>query len=404
MQSVESALVVDDDLFVRTTIMQQLRTVGLHRVEGAADGGEARRRLASGERFDVVITDLLMPGEDGLQLLRALSTEHAAPSVILISGLESKLLQAAEQIAQQRGIRVLGSLVKPISTVTLRTLLERAGAPQERDTEPAGGGEAPDITPEELMAALHGDEIHIALQPQVRTLDNRPYGAEALARWTPAGRKPIPPALFVALAERSNLITALTDTIVRQAFATAADWQHRGLGLHVSVNLAPLTLGSLDTPDRLVAAARAAGASPGRIVLEVTEGGIVDQGTNVLEVLTRLRLAGFGISIDDFGTGYSSLQRLNWVPFTELKIDQSFVKAAPGDAKARSIVQSSIVLARDLGLISVAEGVETAEQRSLLGELGCNVLQGYYVSPPLPPEEASAWLSTRIDNGSDADR
>lgn len=386
-----SVLVVDDDPFVRSTLIRQLSTLGVKDVDGAADGGEARACVERKQQpFDVIITDLQMPGEDGLQLLRKLSGDRPGPAVILISGLDARMLRTAEEIAHQRGIRVLGCVMKPVSTGTLEAVLARA-------SEPADAGIAPqrprDIAPEELMAALASDQIRIAVQPQLRLIDGRPCGVEALARWTRSNGESVPPPQFVALAERHHLIGAMTDRVVRQAFALAGDWASAGLDLKVSVNLAPLNLAELDLPDRLLKLAQDAGISSSHLVLEVTESGIAGGAANVLEVLGRLRLAGFGISIDDFGTGYSSLQRLNWVPFTELKIDRSFVIAVSFDAKARSIVHSSLTLARDLGLTSVAEGVETAEQLEILRNLGCDVVQGFYVSKPLAPEEMVSWVA-----------
>lgn len=393
MTSDLSVLVVDDDAFVRRTLMRQLESLSISEVAGADSGASAHERIAQrGEPFDVVISDLQMPGEDGLQLLRKLSGEGPRPAVILISSFDPRLLRTAEEIAKQLGVRVLGSVVKPVSTRSLGALLERARAPRSRSPAPT---QEADVTPEELMAALAAEQIRIAVQPQLRLADQRVHGVEALARWTRTGGHPVPPSQFIRLAESHHLISPLTDQVVRQAFSLAAHWQSLGLDLSVSVNLAPMSLDDLDFPDRLHRQAQQMGVPSSRLVLEVTESGMSDAPANLLEVLGRLRLAGFGISIDDFGTGYSSLQRLSWVPFTELKIDRSFVMAAPDDSKARSILQSSLSLARDLGLISVAEGVETAAHLELLGELGCDVVQGYYLSRPLPPSELPGWVGSR---------
>ncbi|MFA5938335.1 MAG: EAL domain-containing response regulator [Sinimarinibacterium sp.] len=397
-----SVLVVDDDPFVRSTLIRQLSTLGVADVAGAADGGEAGVCIAKKQPpYDVIITDLQMPGEDGLQLLRKLSSDHPGPAVILISGLDARMMRTAEEIARQRGIRIIGSVMKPVSTNTLQALLARASNPAEASVVPQP---AQDIAPEELMAALASNQIQVAVQPQVRLLDGLACGVEALARWTRTNGEAVPPQQFVALAEKHHLISALTERVVRQAFDLAAGWQAAGLDLKVSVNLAPLNLAELDLPDRLLKLAQDIGIPSGRLVLEVTESGISGGAANVLEVLGRLRLAGFGISIDDFGTGYSSLQRLNWVPFTELKIDRSFVVAAPLDAKARSIVHSSLTLARDLGLTSVAEGVETAEQMEILRDMGCDVVQGFYLSKPLAPGDMASWVAARADAASAASR
>lgn len=173
-----SVLVVDDDPFVRSTLIRQLSTLDVADVAGAADGREAGALFARRQPpYDVIITDLQMPGEDGLQLLRKLSGDHPGPAVILISGLDARMLRTAEEIAHQRGIRVLGSVMKPVSTSTLQALLERASRPAQVS---AVAPQAQDIAPEELMAALASNQIRIAVQPQLRLLDGRVCGVEAL--------------------------------------------------------------------------------------------------------------------------------------------------------------------------------------------------------------------------------
>lgn len=392
-----SVLVVDDDDFVRSTLLRQLATLGVARSAGAASGEQARALLAQAT-YDIVITDLQMPGEDGLQLLRSVAENQPQAAVILISGVDPRLLRAADDVARLRGIHVLGSLTKPVSTIDLRTLIDGIDTP--RATKPASAIIAPlPIDAERLRKALEDNQITIALQPQALIKDGRICGAEALARWTDPEFGPIPTQDFIELAEQSDLIELLTDSVVKQSFAIAADWAQIGLPVRLSINLSPATLYALDAPEKLLSQAHAAGVSPDQITLEVTERGISGDATDILEVLARLRLLGFRLALDDFGTGFSSLERLNRMPFTELKLDRSFVIMAPTDAKARSILHSSLVLARDLGLFTVAEGVETAEQLALLRDLGCDAIQGYWLSPAMPPSALPAWASPRIDSG-----
>ncbi len=390
-----SVLVVDDDDFVRSTLLRQLAALGVARSTGAASGEQARELLAQAA-YDVVITDLQMPGEDGLQLLRSVAENQPDTAVILISGVDSRLLRAADDVARLRGIHVLGSLTKPVSTIDLRTLLGSLGAPKAE--RPVAISPLP-IDAARLRRALESDQITIALQPQALIKDGRICGAEALARWTDPEFGPIPAQDFVELAERSGLIGLLTERVVKQSFDIAAHWAQIGLPVRLSINLSPGTLDALDAPEMLLSQAHAAGVSPDQITLEVTERGISGDATDILEVLARLRLLGFRLALDDFGTGFSSLERLNRMPFTELKLDRSFVIMAPTDAKARSILHSSLVLARDLGLFTVAEGVETAEQLALLRDLGCDAIQGYWLSPAMPPAALPAWASPRMDSG-----
>jgi EAL domain-containing protein (putative c-di-GMP-specific phosphodiesterase class I) len=187
------------------------------------------------------------------------------------------------------------------------------------------------------------------------------------------------------------MIDDLTWVILEKAASMCRDWQATGLQATVSVNLSLKSLSDHDLADRVTAMVAAQKASPKQVVLEITESAAMTDVAKALENLTRLRMKGFQLSIDDYGTGYSSMQQLSRIPFSELKIDQSFVYSAVEKETARVMLSSSLELAKKLKLKSVAEGVETRAHWNLLRELGCDIAQGYFIAKPMAAAEFQDW-------------
>jgi EAL domain-containing protein (putative c-di-GMP-specific phosphodiesterase class I) len=197
------------------------------------------------------------------------------------------------------------------------------------------------------------------------------------------------------------MMDELTWLILHSAAESCRSWRAAGLDVNVSVNLSAVTLNDVSFADRAFRLVSEAGLEARHLIFEITESAAARELGKALESLSRLRMKGFGLSIDDYGTGYSSMQRLSRVPFTELKIDQSFVKDAPTLASSRAMVESSLQLARKLGIAAVAEGVETAREWELLQSLGCPVAQGYYIAKPMDAAEFFEWaqVSERAQAG-----
>jgi EAL domain-containing protein (putative c-di-GMP-specific phosphodiesterase class I) len=213
---------------------------------------------------------------------------------------------------------------------------------------------------------------------------------EALVRWDDPELGPIEPSRFVPLAEEHGLIDELTQWGLRTILRQWLDWREEGIDTHLAFNISALSLQHLDFPDLVERMCRALDVPTDRLALELTEGA-TQPLVKLMDTLTRFRIKGIGLAIDDFGTGYSSMLQLRRLPFTEVKIDQAFVADVAHSRDSRLIVQSIIELAHGLGLTATAEGVETEEQLRVVHELGCDVVQGYLISPPLPPEKLKAW-------------
>ncbi|HZR34560.1 MAG TPA: EAL domain-containing response regulator [Nevskia sp.] len=383
-----SALVIDDDEFVCRTVAAQLRSAGVDDVVAVSDGLQAVQLLNQGGPYSLIVSDLSMPRFDGIQMMRLVAARQPRAAVLLMSSAGAKLLSSAEALARSRGLRILGALPKPVSLEDLRGVVTRL---KEGADKASWNTATPAPTVAELRAAVNGEELHVHVQPQLDARTGALHGVETLARWNSPRHGMVPPASFIAMAENNGLIDGITESMMSKSLAACGAWRRAGLHTRVSVNAPISSMCSLVLPDTIVAIAERHGLEPNQLTLEITESGLMRDPVRSLDVLTRLRLRDVDLAIDDFGCGYSSLQQLKHMPFNELKIDCSFVMAMLKDAESRSIVKSSLALCRELGLRSVAEGVESRAHWDALLELGCDVVQGYYVAKPFPVEQLPVW-------------
>jgi diguanylate cyclase (GGDEF)-like protein len=248
----------------------------------------------------------------------------------------------------------------------------------------------------ELRRALACDELVLHYQPKVAIGDGRVIGVEALVRWQHPERGLLGPAEFVPLAERTGTVSELTLWVLDAALAQCARWRAAGLDLPVAINLAAANIVDPALPDAVAAALARHGVPGDRLECEISEDTMMSDPSRAMDVLGRLRALGLRLSLDDFGTGHSSLAYLKRLPLDEVKIDRSFVLGMSGDENDAVIVRSTIDLARNLGLDVVAEGVEDELTLRGLGELHCDVAQGFHLSRPLPAADLEAWLASRL--------
>jgi predicted signal transduction protein with EAL and GGDEF domain len=244
-----------------------------------------------------------------------------------------------------------------------------------------------------LRKAIDHGHIVVYYQPKAR-LDGTVVGVEALCRWEHETLGLVEPSKFIAVAEHNGLITRLTDYVIDRALRDCALWRAQGRAIGVAINVSPTCLVDIDFPDRFrnLLVKRVVPAE--RVTLEITESGVLEL-TRAHAVLAALNEIGVRLSVDDFGTGYSSLSYLHTLPVQEVKIDRSFVLRLGDDEGGTSIVKAIVDLGHTLGLTVVAEGVEDAEGWEQLVALGCDQIQGYFLSRPLPEEDFTTWLQQR---------
>jgi len=239
----------------------------------------------------------------------------------------------------------------------------------------------------ELHEAIDGDQLVLYYQPKIDLQAGHATGVEALLRWNHPERGLLPPAAFIDAAEANDVIVPLTRWVVGESFRQLAEWNQRGLGLKMQLNLSARNLVDPEEIEEMARMLKRHDVSASQIAMEITERNFAS--ARAQESLLALRAHGFGISVDDFGTGYSALSYLRDMPATEIKIDRSFISAMVADRGA--IVSPVIQMAHNLGLSVVAEGIEELETAQSLRLLGCDSGQGYHFGRPMPAEALEAW-------------
>ncbi len=382
-----SILVIDDSEVQRQHAVRLCFELGAQEVHEACHGRQALEVLAKLSPLpSLIIVDLEMPEMDGIELIETLQERGVRIPIVLLSGHGDALLDSV----QSMGASVVRGLRKPLERADLRGVLLELISPAAPVIERRRAPRTP-IDPPMLVEALRSGGIVPHFQPKVDTRTGLLRGVEALARWHHPLLGMVPPDEFIPMAERMGLIHDLTRSMVEQSFAQCAAWQSRGMRLTLAINMSPQLLANPDIVGEICAQQVRHGLPPSQVVLEITEGSMVETSSAAHSALVRLRLRGFGLSIDDYGTGFSSLQQLSRIPFTELKIDRSFVHGAHRRKSLRVILESALELARRLHLSTVAEGVEHLEDWRLLQDFGCTTAQGWLIAKAMPPEELPAW-------------
>lgn len=384
------ALVVDDDPVMLEIISALLSDAGLASLETAGSGTAALERLAA-RPVDLLVCDLNMPGMDGIRLMSHVASLPNHPAIILLSGEDSRVLDVSRQFAEAKGLTILGVLSKPVDLESLMAALLLYHPATQSPPQ-----SAPEIVlgSERLHIGLNIGSLRLAYQPKVDLKDESLIGVEALLRWEDAELGPVLAPEVVRAAESANLIDALTLAVLTRAVHDRAALVRGGIDINIAFNVSMHNLDNLAIIDRMSEIVTAANDQPHRYTLEVTETHLMENLAHVLEALVRSRLQGFKVAIDDYGTGAATMQFLMQLPSTELKIDRSFIAAAPRSEHGRVLLQSAIELGIRLGQSVVAEGVETETEAQLVRELGCHLGQGYFYARPMNLDELIAWTST----------
>ena len=388
-----SVLVVDDSRVQCDHAVDTCRAAGASDITAASQGMEALSLLRQQPK-DIVLIDLEMPVMDGVELISYIATEHLAKAIIVLSAKDTALIASVGTMAEAEGLAVLATIKKPVS----KELLEKSFAQfyVKTVTNKAIENSALDIESTDLAQAICNSEFELHYQPKLTTKGLLLKGVEALARWKHPVHGYIPPVHFIHEAEQKGLIGILTYHLLELALKQKMEWQKRGLVFNLAFNLSPLSLSNADFADWMFNLVSGYQIKPSDLTLEVTENILLGDVAKSIQTLARLRLRGFCIAIDDYGTGFANAEQLSRVPATELKLDRTMIDGASSKSQLKTILASTVRLAADLGLTTVAEGVETAADFEVLQELGVDMVQGYYFAKPITGESLPAWIVAEL--------
>ncbi len=383
-------LIVEDNPFQRRLAARILEKLGCACVLTASDGKDALGQLATlSSPVHIVLSDLDMPSMDGAALLCHLAKNRLVDAIAVVSGMETALVNTVEEMAGENGLRVLSSVTKPVTHDKMQQLIRQY---RKREKSRAAKEPQQSFPVDEIIKGMEAGAFTTWYQPKVRITDGAWVSSEALVRWQHPCQGLVMPSQFIHVMEENGLIAQLTWLQIQAIVEDLRAWRNKyGRDFSVSINLSPSILQDTNFPCRLAQLIEQHNVPADNIIFEVTENSVMGDTAESLETLARLRIKGTTLSIDDFGTGFSGLMQLDRIPFSELKIDQLFIRNMDTKAASRTIVSSSLDLARRLHMTTVAEGIETLADWKRLASMGCDIAQGFWVARPMPAPTLFQW-------------
>lgn len=384
-------LVAEGEMAQRQALADILVHLGAGHITQAPDGHTALRHFDDGINppVDVGIIDLALPGMDGLELIRRLSEARCRAGIVIIGAQSNAVLFSVETMALAYGINLLGTIPKPVTAGRLAELVANYSAVPLAPPEGVAGRT---FTFAEVGRGLQARQFDPYFQPKIELETGQVKGLEMFARWRHPEYGVLGPEAFIKALEDNHRVDFLDWSMIEKSVAACRTLHDQGIPISFSVNVDQSTLAHPQFMAQIGACLERHRILPDYITFEMTESAVLTTEPHFLERLLRLRMLGFGLAIDDYGTGRSNLQLLARIPFSELKIDRSFVDGASRRAAIGVVLRSCLGLARNLDRRSVAVGVETKQDWDFLQGLGCTYAQGYYIAKPMPVEDFPAWL------------
>jgi EAL domain-containing protein (putative c-di-GMP-specific phosphodiesterase class I)/CheY-like chemotaxis protein len=383
-------LVAEADTTQRNALVDMLGTLGASRVTDVPDGHTALRAFQAGfePKVDVAVIDLALPGMDGLELIRSLASLDCGVRLIVTGAQQPNLMFSVETLAQAYGIDLLGTIAKPVTAPKLRALLDNYAPLAQPGAHPV----EPTFSFSEVGIGLQKRQFEPFFQPKIELATGQVKGLETFARWRHPEHGVLGPSSFIEALEQNNRIDFLDWSMIEVSVERCRWFHDQGTPISISINLAPETLAHPNFIRQITACVGRHRVMPDYLTFEMPESSVLNTDPNFIERLVRLRMMGFGLAIDDYGTGRSNLQLLARIPFSELKIDRSFVDGASKRRPLGTVLRSCLGLAHSLDRMSVAVGVETRQDWDFLQGLGCTYAQGYHIANPMEAAAFPGWL------------
>ncbi len=383
-------LVAEGDADLRASLCDMLTGLGASQITQVADGHSALRCFQDtySPPIHIAIVDITIPGLDGIELIRSLAEMNCRARVIVVGSLEKNLLFTIETMAQAYGLELLGTLARPVQLPALQELLGNYRPPSVPSTDSPRRR----FTFAEVAQALQARQFEPYFQPRVALETGHIKGLEAFARWIHPEYGVLGPGAFLDALEQNDRIDFLDWSMIERSVECCRMFQDQGLPVEISLNVAPETLAHPAFLQQISTCVERHQVAPMYLTFEMPESSVLTSDPSFLERLLRLRMIGYGLAIDDYGTGRSNLQLLARVPFTELKIDRTFVDGASRSRALGTVLSSCLGLAKSLDRESCAVGVETRQDWDFLQGLGCTYAQGYHIARPMPAAAFPKWV------------
>jgi len=401
----QRVLILEDQAFQRGFLANLFGSRADVQVDACEDV-EAAIALCACQPYDLVVSALLMPGQDGIQFIQALAAQPRPPRLAVVSAAPRRMMTSARLMAESLGLEVIGLLPKPVAAAEVNALFEAlAQARPATGKAPTRAAAAPEPDVSQLRQAMADGSLTAWFQPKKSLQSGRVVAAEALVRWRHPQLGTLAAGSFLPAICRYGLEGDLLRMMLKASISAQARWRKQGFRVPVSINLPPHLLEQSDLPDELLALTLANGGTPGELCFELMENSTTRHVSDFYAGACRLRMKGFGLAQDDFGQGLSSVHNLVNTPFTEVKIDRALVSGCARDPALHLTLSTVIALANQLGLTIVAEGVESDADLAALRQLGCSQVQGFLISQALPSDEFTRLLdeeAPRLDERSRA--
>ena len=384
-------LIALDDPLHRDFLQSALGRFGAINITEVADGPSALRLFQNPlQKIDIAFIDLHTTGIDGMELIRNMAKTAADTAVIMSGAIDTSLEFSVSTLSSAYGISLLGFVQKSDGIDALEAAIKRYVPRKNSDKEAASQALVFDIG--DVLMGLANGEIVPYFQPKVDLATGRVVGAEAFARWEHPQHGVLTPTHFIPVLERYSQLDQLTHRMIDQSAAACCKWHAAGHLISVSINLGTAMLSDPHATEVIFTQVAAHELDPSFVVFEITESAANKDVPECLENVVRLRMKGFELSVDDYGTGNASMQQLLRIPFSELKIDRSFVAGAADNETLATVLRSSLDLAAKLDKISVAVGIESQQDWDFLKKIGCAYGQGFYIAKPMPAAALPGWM------------
>lgn len=379
-------LLVDDSQAILKYVNKILeQSFNISHVHTASSAPEAMQVLRQSKQINLLFLDLNMPNIDGIQLLSQISQLNYKGYVVIMSGVSTQIISSVEALAKSYGLNYIGTLIKPIHELDFNYIIDKIGGSRQKEAT------VDSLKVYEIIRAIKNNDIEVLYQPQVNLTTRAFMGVEALCRMTHPRLGLVSPDRFINKAEESELIIHITLAVLKKSMSDWHRWKQAGLEIHLAVNVSPIALQQIEFADTIFMLLEEYQMPANKLCIEITEGAVATDHSQELANLNRLNMRGVEIALDDFGQDHSTIERMQNLPLTYLKLDKSYFIENKDSVNQFALINTSISIAKDLNIKTIAEGVESNEVMSLVTDVGCDFGQGYYISQPIKAKDLYKW-------------